>query len=294
MAAPVDSVWGSINTCLEIGLEIYQLYCECCVSGEKKCGITLPADKANEILSEKALSQGVEQDGFIYFESPNRFLAPLFELLKSAKINDQDFINSVGGIDGVEQSGRAANPEYFGSLPLPDYDIPFDANSYVKSNRNEVIINEIRSGLSIVKNDELRFVISVHKTLAERDLTAEALRYSHQEDDFYIFAPCSCAIALHELSIKYPEINEAIRHRESMVQTIITEYPNYAEYWNNNHAEQGEKIKPNGSLSMMFLQEHYDFEADRTQTAVSEFIENERARELDNGFEPYDEELEIG
>ena len=294
MPAPSESIWGSINTCFEIGLEIYQIYCELTKTGEKTNGITIPAEKAKEILSKEALAQGVEKDGFYYFESPNQILAPLFELLKSAKINDKDFINSIGGLEGIERAGKAGNPEYFGSLPLPQPNVPFD-NLPVSLPETERTVKEIRSGLSVVKDEEHRFFVAVHKTLAERDLTAAALRHGDQIDDFYFFGAIACAIPIFELARKYPEIETAIRNRESMEQTIITKAPDYAAEWNAKHAEPGEEIKRNGSIPIMFLQEHYDFEADRTRTDVADFIEKERAQEndMDSGFEPYDEEDEI-
>lgn len=61
MSAPHDSIWGSINTCFEMGLEIYKIF------GKGGDGVAIPTDKAKELLSEKALSQGTEKDGFIYF-----------------------------------------------------------------------------------------------------------------------------------------------------------------------------------------------------------------------------------
>jgi len=295
MPAPHESIWGSINTCFEIGIEIYQLFCKA-QNGENKSGISIPIDRAKEILSEKALSLGAEKDGFIHFESPNQILAPLFELLKSAAITDEDVNKTFGNLAELEQLIKAVTPEYMGSLPLPDAEAAFDKLTVELSPpESERTVKEIRSGLSIVKDEENHFFVAVHKTLAERDLTPTALKYADRLDDFYFYGAIACAIPIYELARKYPEINDIVRNNESLIQTMVTKAPNYVADWNANHAEPGEKIKPNGSIPMMFLQEHYDFEADRTRTAVADFIEKEKAheREADTGFEQLDEEWEL-
>jgi len=293
MPAPHESIWGSINTCFEIGIEIYQLFCKA-QNGDTKSGFALPIDKAKELLSEKALSLGTEKDGFIYFESPNQILAPLFELLKSVAITDEGVIKAAGDIANLEQIGKAAVPEYFGNLPLPQADVPFD-NLPVSLPDNEKTVKEIRSGLSIIKDEENHFFVAVHKTLAERDLTPTALQFGDRIDDFYFYGAIACAIPLYELARKYPEINDFVVNRESLMQTMVSKAPNYVSEWNADHAEPGEQIKPNGSIPMMFLQEHYDFEAENTRNAVADYIEAEKAneREADTGFEQMDEEWEL-
>jgi len=279
--APHESIWGSINTCFEIGIEIYQLFCKA-QNGDTKSGFALPVDKAKELLSEKALSLGTEKDGFIYFESPNQILAPLFELLKSAAITDEGVIKAAGSLEHIEQMGKAAVPEYFGNLPL-------------SLSESEKTVKEIRSGLSIIKDEENRFFVAVHKTLAEHDLTPAARQFGDQIDDFYFYGAIACAVPIFELARKYPEINDFVVNRESLIQTMVSKAPNYVAEWNAGHAEPWEQIKPNGSIPMMFLQEHYDFEAESTRNAVADYIEAEKANELeaDTGFEQFDEEWEL-
>ena len=176
----------------------------------------------------------------------------------------------------------------FGKLPLPPTDIPF-INQLIPNPYNNKTVKEIRSGFSIITNEDHRFFVAVHKELAEKDLTARALHFAtEKESDFYYYGGISCAIPLCELSLKYPEINDFVLNRDSLIQTIVTKAPNYAEYWNIEHAKPGQEIKPNGSMPMMFMQEHYDYEAENTREAVTDFVQE------DNGFEQSDEELEIG
>jgi len=227
MAAPHESIWGSINTCFEIGIDIYQIFCTS-QNGENKSGIMLPVDRAKELLSDEALSLITEKDGFAYIE-------------------------------------------------------------------NNATLKEIRSGLSIIKDEQSRFCIAVHSTLAERDLTLNAQQFGNKIGDFYYYGITDCAIPIYELARKYPEISDIVLNRESLEQTIISKAPDYADYWNANHAKPGEEIKPNGSIPMMFLQEHYDYEAASTRCAAADFIHTENTNEHDaiSGFEQFDEEWEL-
>ena len=56
-----ESIWGNINTALEIALNIYVIVATD-ENGVEREGIMVPKDKAKEILSDKAISMA-EQDG---------------------------------------------------------------------------------------------------------------------------------------------------------------------------------------------------------------------------------------
>ena len=164
MPRPQESIWGSINTCLEIGIEIYRLFCKT-ANGENKDGIAIPIDKAKEILPVKALSAGIEKDGFIYFESPDQILIPMFELLKSAAITNDDFIKESGDLESIENSGKVSVPEYFGKFPPPQ-------------TSTNATVTEIRNGAYMIKAGQ-DFQIALHNGLAYHDIGLHAYKELH-------------------------------------------------------------------------------------------------------------------
>ena len=101
MARSNESIWGSINTCFEIGLEIFRLMAEngetkaeakgtevekiadgiLLISNDKEILIAVKKDMASQALSETALDEkyGQEKNGYIVFSGAATAI-PLYEL----------------------------------------------------------------------------------------------------------------------------------------------------------------------------------------------------------------------
>jgi len=56
-----DSIWGNINTAVEIAVNVYYIFAE---NGE---GIMIPKDKAKDAISEKAAAAGMEDNGYLCY-----------------------------------------------------------------------------------------------------------------------------------------------------------------------------------------------------------------------------------
>lgn len=104
MSAQNESVWGNLNTCFEIGLEIYRLMKQSgntkgaskdaevveitdgvlLISNEKETLLAVSRDTAYQSLSETAVFYGMEKNGYICY--PGALSAiPLYEM---SRIND--------------------------------------------------------------------------------------------------------------------------------------------------------------------------------------------------------------
>jgi hypothetical protein len=100
---PHESVWGSINTCFEIGLELYRLTAKngstkavnkavtvekltedvLLISNDKEILIAVGTDTAQKVLSEAAVSHGIEKGDYRCYPGATAAI-PMFEL---ARIN---------------------------------------------------------------------------------------------------------------------------------------------------------------------------------------------------------------
>ena len=56
-----DSIWGNINLCIEIALNIYYL------CGEKGEGIVIPKEQEEKDFSPETVAAGKESDGYLYY-----------------------------------------------------------------------------------------------------------------------------------------------------------------------------------------------------------------------------------
>lgn len=97
-----DSLWGNVNTCVEIGFEIYRLMLKSgasdgfwrdaevkkiadgvlLMSNDKEILLAVSKDTASQALSDTAVSYGVEKDGHIIYSGAMTAI-PLYELSKT-------------------------------------------------------------------------------------------------------------------------------------------------------------------------------------------------------------------
>ena len=269
---PSASIWGTILSCFEIALNVYQVVA---VKGE---GLMIPNDKAEELLGEKALFQGKAKDGFVHFDkgSPGE-TAAAYELIKDGHITDPEVIAQYGTPEEIEADGRFLNPDYFGGLPEPDETpwgtiatkTPIDNGVYFLSTGG-------RSG------------IAVHKTVSEYCMSEHA----HSEDrppkgDYYFYdLNGDAAIAVFELSFVRPKVLELITSWESLMQTLAAEFPDYTDHW-NHQAGQDAMICDRPAPLFMFLQQQLDQAAKAPVTeAGSEEAAPDQFFEQSESFEP--------
>ena len=66
------SIWGNINTCVEIALNVYYIYAE---HGE---GIVFSKEKASQALSAKAIEAGKEDGEYLYYGKDDTMDIPLY------------------------------------------------------------------------------------------------------------------------------------------------------------------------------------------------------------------------
>lgn len=268
---PSTSIWGTILSCAEIALCVYQVVA---VNGE---GLMVKSDKADELLG-KALFQGKAQDGYLHFEKDSLGeQAAAYELIKNGHITDSEVIEQYGTPEEIEANGKFLNPEYFGGLPEPE-ETPWGALNTKTPIDNGVFFLSTNS----------RTGIAVHKTLAEYCMSDYPRDKNCSEKGDYYFYDLNkgAAIAVFELSATRPKVLDLITSWESLMHTLAAEFPDYTDYW-NSHASNDTMIYDVPAPSFMFLQQHLD------EAAKSPVMEAEPdEQEADNFFEradPFDE-----
>lgn len=273
---PNTSIWGTILSCVEIALNVYQIVA---INGE---GLMIPGNNAEELLGSKALFQGKAKDGYIHYDKDSLGeMAAAYELIKNGHITDPKVIEQYGQPEEIEADGKLLNPEYFGELPQPQ-ETPWGTMSTK---------TPIDNGVFFLSTDECSGV-AVHKKVSEYCMTD----YSRDENcwekgDYYFYdLNKGAAIAVFELSASHPKVLELITSWDSLMHTLAEKFPDYTAYWNSN-AQHDTAIYDIPAPSYMFLQQHLDEAA--KQPVVDIPLDSQEA---DNFFEqsnnPFDE-LEI-
>ena len=108
------SIWGNINTCVEIALNVYYIYAE---HGE---GIVIGKEKAEQTISAKAVEAGNEDGEYLYYGKDNTMDIPLYEILqKRLEFSRRLEAQLVEQMEEIKHHGRISLPEYFGECPPP-------------------------------------------------------------------------------------------------------------------------------------------------------------------------------
>lgn len=241
---PNTSIWGTILSCVEIGLNIYQVVA---LNGE---GLMVKAEGAYEKL-DGALFQGSEKDGYLHFEKDSvGEQAAAYELIKNGHITDPEIIEEYGTPEEMEADGRFLNPEYFGGLPEPDT-LPAAWGSLKEK-------TPFDNGVFFLSGDH-QSGLAVHKTATEFAMSDHACqKYGELAGDYYYFdLDRGAAIAVFELSATRPAVLEQVTSWESLMHTLSHDFPDYTDWWNHTaHADS--MIYDLPAPSNMFLQQQLD------------------------------------
>lgn len=265
---PQDSIWGNINTCLEIALNVYY------VVADQGKGIMVPADKAKQTLSTKALALGKETDGYLYYPEGGTMDVPMYEALQKRvascdKIKEQ----ALAQMKEIERDGKLRLTEYFGECDSPE-NIP-------KGNVEK--LNRVRNGILFVNSPEGQ-CFAVHEVLADYCMSPVAQEFANKQGEYLFYDLATCAVALNELKRVFPEVENIIVSEDSLYSTLNTSFPGYVRVY-NSMVNEDERIPQVVAPTGLFLQQHLDNPQEEA-AGLSEQEDGFGEHGDDYGFEP--------
>lgn len=206
-----DSIWGNINLCIEIALNIYYL------CGEKGEGIVIPKEQAEKDFSPETVAVGKESDGYLYYPKGEAMEMFRHEMLQKRLVMIKKMeLAATEQMEAVRKGGQAAALARF-----QDIELPGDREENKK---------RIWNGIYILNGEEQK--IAVHERIAEAFLTPYACEFGRRENGYFYYTLQSAALPLYELKGMVPECQEMIVSEESLYATICTHYPAYRERYN--------------------------------------------------------------
>jgi hypothetical protein len=250
MPQPEVSIWGTILTCVEIGLHIYAL------QAERNQGLVLDADYAEEVLSEDALKLGHKQGEHIYFDDV-KSVVPAYELAKQGAITHPELSEITEHPEKLAENGKYFAPEYFGEFAPPQ------DTAWKKLTKHQPLDN----GIYFVEQDG-QPLLAVHQTIGEQVLSEMAIHQAGGQGEYLQYRLEDCAIPIYELSASHPAVLAQIVNEDSLLHTLCDDHPDYVAM-HNLHTEEWGHIHDCPAPKSLFLQLQLDRAAQQTEQPQS-------------------------
>lgn len=182
-----DSIWGNINLCIEIALNIYYL------CGEKGEGIVIPKEQAEKDFSPETVAAGKESDGYLYYPKGEAMEMFRQEMLQKRLVMIKKMeLAATEQMEAVRKGGQEAALARF-----QDIEPPGDREENKK---------RIWNGIYILNGEEPQ--VAVHERIAEAFLTPYACEFGRRENGISII-PCKVqALPLYDLKGVVPDVRK--------------------------------------------------------------------------------------
>ena len=216
-----ESIWGTINTSIEIALDIYMIFAKD-ENGVERTGIMAKKDTAEKNLSAKAVAMG-EQDGDWLCYDENTKEIPLYEVLQrrvaACKRVEKATIKEMAEI---KRDGKLNLTDYFGEC-LPPADSQYGAISKMQKFRNGIYFTQ--------DSDKLQF--AVHEAIADSYMSPIAAEFGSRNGDYLFYDTTTCAVALNELKNVFDEAEGLIVSEDSLNATLCQHFRVYTTTYND-------------------------------------------------------------
>ncbi len=260
-----NSIWGNINLCIEIALNIYY------ICADRGTGIVIPKDYAEKYFSKKTLAAGKEADGCLYYGENESMDLPMYELMRSRASRARRMQETAARqMQRLSEGGQIREEDYLEDIAAPKQG------------------KMIRKGIYLMQGEPVG--LAIQDQMAECFLTVYACEFGRKEGGYLYYDSASSAIPLHELKEIFPEIRKMILSEDSLNATLCQCYPAYRKEY-DQLVEEGERIPQTDAPACLFLKEQLAEEKERQEQAetASAGREPEECEE-----DTYGEQVEYG
>ena len=214
------SIWGTINTCVEIALDVYAIVAKD-QDGKEQQGIMVKKSSAGELLSKKAVRMGQESGEWLCYGKDIKGV-PLYEILLR-RIADCRRMEKLimGQIGELKRDGKLNWTDYFGECQPPRLTLEHGIDG----------MRKIRNGIYLL-NDPSRIMFAIHGKVADQFLTPAAGGYGKREGEYLLFDTQESAVALNELKNIFDEVAALVISEDSLHASLHKNYPTYTAFYN--------------------------------------------------------------
>ena len=247
-----ESIWGTINTCMEIALDIYAIITED-ENGIEHSGIMARKATAEKNLSPKAIEMA-EQDGDWLCYDEDKKDIPLYEVLQRRVAAAKKIESSaLAQMAEIKRDGKLSLTDYFG-----------ECNPPTETHHSPVTdLLKIRNGIYFTQ-DNTEMLFAVHEAIADHYMSAVAAEFGHRQGEYLYYDIRTCAVALNELKNIFEEAEALVISEDSLNATLHQNFPAYTMLYNGLMPEESQIPKADGPANL-FLKVQLEAARDSAQ-----------------------------
>lgn len=221
-----ESIWGTINSCVEIALDIYMIIAKD-ANGIEHSGIMARKDTAEKNLSPKAVSMA-EQDGDWLCYDENTKDIPVYEVLQrkmaACKRAEAAIMQQ---IEEIRRDGKVVLSDYFGECRPP-----------VETPHGEAVdLLPIRNGIYFTQ-DNHEMLFAVHETVADNYMSPAAAEFGQRHGEYLYYDLMASAIPISELKNVFTETEALVMSEDSLYATLNHRFQAYVSQYNHCMPEE--------------------------------------------------------
>ena len=261
-----ESIWGTINTCVEIGLNVYMIVA---VDGQgiEREGVMVRKNAVKDTLSEKAAAMGREDGDWLCFDEGKKDI-PVYEVLQRRMALCRRMEAAVmKQMEEIRRDGKLSLTDYFGECapPVETPAGPVDDMLHV------------RNGIYMTQDDEnLKF--AVHEAVADNFMSPMAAECGSRQGDYLFYDTASSAVVLNELKNVFDEVSALIISEDSLYATLNRDFPAYRQLY-NACVPREEQVPETDAPAGLFLAVQLEAARDR-EGRESQSVEKEPEEEF--------------
>lgn len=221
-----ESIWGTINSCVEIALDIYMIIAKD-ANGIEHSGIMARKDTAEKNLSPKAVSMAEQDGGWLCYDENTKDI-PVYEVLQrkmaACKRAEAAIMQQ---IEEIRRDGKVALSDYFGECRPP-----------VETPHGEAVdLLPIRNGIYFTQ-DNHEMLFAVHETVADNYMSPAAAEFGQRHGEYLYYDLMASAIPISELKNVFTETEALVMSEDSLYATLNHRFQAYVSQYNHCMPEE--------------------------------------------------------
>ena len=268
-----ESIWGIINTCVEIALNVYMIVA---VDGQgiEREGVMIRKNAVKDTLSEKAAAMGREDGDWLCFDEDRKDI-PVYEVLQRRMALCRRMESVVmKQMEEIRRDGKLSLTDYFGEC-APPVETP--------AGRVDDMLH-VRNGIYMTQDGEsMKF--AVHEAVADNFMSPMASEYGNRQGDYLFYDMASSAVMLNELKNIFDEVSALIISEDSLYATLNQNFPTYKQLYNACVPKEEQIPEVNAPVELFLA---VQLEAARgREKQESQFAKEEKLEEVGEQIDDY-------
>lgn len=247
-----ESIWGTINTCVEIALNIYMITAKD-DKGIEHSGIMAKKDTAEKNLSPKAVSMAKQEGDWLCYDENTKDI-PMYEVLQRKMAACKRAENAImQQMEDIQRDGKVSLSDYFGECEPP-----------FKTSHGEIVDTlPIRNGIYFTQ-DNHEMLFAVHETVADYYMSPAAAEFGQRQGEYLFYDLTASAIPLSELKNVFSETEALIVSEDSLYATLNHCFQAYTSQYNHCMPEES-RIPETEAPDSLFFAVQLEAAKDRTE-----------------------------